>query len=50
MDRDEAFAWTSQMSSELFNGAEASDGMAAFLSKTPAPWIPQADSTGSENV
>ncbi len=41
MNRGEAFSWTSKLSSELFNGEEAAAGMSAFLSKTPAPWIPQ---------
>lgn len=43
MERDAAFEWTSKLSSELFNGEEAAAGMAAFLSKNPAPWIPVTD-------
>lgn len=39
MGRDEAFAWTAQMSARLFTSDEARAGMTAFLSKTPAPWV-----------
>jgi methylglutaconyl-CoA hydratase len=37
---DEAFAWTSQLSAELFGAEEAAAGMAAFLEKRPPPWAP----------
>ena len=30
-------------SPELFAGPEAAEGMAAYLEKRPAPWIPTAD-------
>lgn len=37
---EEAFAWTSQLSAELFGTDEAAAGMAAFLEKRPPPWAP----------
>lgn len=40
MQRDEAFAWTAQMSARLFTSEEARAGMTAFLTKSPAPWVP----------
>ena len=40
MSREEAFAWTAQMSARLFTSEEARAGMTAFLSKTAAPWVP----------
>ena len=43
MGLDEAFAWTQELSAELFAGPEAAQGMAAYLEKRPAPWIPTAD-------
>ncbi len=36
---DEAFAWTTQLSGELFASDEAREGMAAFLEKRPASWV-----------
>ncbi len=39
MDRDEAYAWTSELSAEMFRGPEASAGMAAFREKTRPPWV-----------
>lgn len=42
MDRDEAFAWTAQLSQELFGGAEANDGIAAFLARRSPPWASRA--------
>jgi methylglutaconyl-CoA hydratase len=44
---DEAFAWTSQLSGELFASDEAKEGMAAFLEKRKASWVqrwPEGDS------
>ena len=38
---DEAFAWTAAVSAALFRGEDAKEGMAAFLEKRPARWIPQ---------
>ena len=40
MSREEAFAWTAQMSARLFTSEEARAGMTAFLTKSPAPWAP----------
>jgi methylglutaconyl-CoA hydratase len=37
---DDAFAWTQQLSGELFRGDEAREGMGAFLEKRPASWVP----------
>jgi len=37
---DDAFAWTAPLSASLFRGDEAKEGMAAFLGKRPASWIP----------
>jgi methylglutaconyl-CoA hydratase len=39
MDLDEAFAWTTRLSGELFSREEAREGMAAFLEKRPAAWV-----------
>lgn len=41
MPRNEAFKWTAEVSAHLFNSDEARAGMTAFLSKQPAPWVPQ---------
>lgn len=43
--RDEAFTWAAEVSAALFTSPEAAEGMAAFLSKRPAAWVPDA-STG----
>ena len=43
MTIDEAFAWTGELSASLFRTDEAKEGMAAFLEKRPASWIPQPD-------
>jgi enoyl-CoA hydratase/carnithine racemase len=39
MSEEEAFAWTTQLSADLFHSDEAREGMAAFLEKRPAPWV-----------
>ncbi len=39
MSEEEAFAWTAQLSAELFQSDEAREGMAAFLEKRPASWV-----------
>ncbi len=39
MDVDAAFAWTSELSAELFTSDAAQEGMAAFLDKRPAAWV-----------
>ncbi len=44
MSTDEAFAWTAELSGALFRTDDAKEGMAAFLEKRPASWIPQPDS------
>lgn len=36
---DEAFAWTSELSAQLFASDEAGAGMRAYLEKRPAPWV-----------
>ncbi len=41
MDRAAGFAHTSALSAQLFSSPEAAAGMMAFLSRTPAPWVPQ---------
>ena len=41
MTTDEAFAWTAPLSADLFKGDDAKEGMAAFLEKRAASWIPQ---------
>lgn len=40
---DDAFAWTQQLSGELFRSDEAKEGMGAFLAKRPAAWVPPTD-------
>jgi len=41
MPIDEAFQWTKQLSSELFRGPEAREGMSAFMEKRRPPWAPE---------
>ena len=43
MEQKEAFAYTTQLSGELFRGEEAAEGMQAFLQKRPAAWAAEAD-------
>jgi 1,4-dihydroxy-2-naphthoyl-CoA synthase len=38
MSVDEAFAWTAEMSGDLFRTDEAREGMQAFLEKRPPNW------------
>lgn len=38
MERSEAFAWTAELSASLFAGAEAAEGMAAFVERRPPTW------------
>jgi len=40
MDIDDAFAWTAQLSAELFASDEAREGMSAYLEKRTPPWVP----------
>ena len=42
MSREAGFAHTSALSAQLFASPEAQAGMMAFLSRQPAPWVPQA--------
>ncbi len=44
MPRDDAFAWTAQVSSELFASDEARAGMSAFLERRTPPWAPEPSS------
>ncbi|MFB0978608.1 MAG: hypothetical protein QMC73_13155 [Myxococcota bacterium] len=39
MEQKEAFAWTAQLSGQLFKGEEAAEGMKAFLQKRKPAWI-----------
>lgn len=39
MSNDEGFAWTAQLSTNLFTSDEAKEGMRAFLEKRPASWV-----------
>jgi len=41
MPVNEAFRWTKQLSSELFRGAEAREGMSAFMNKRRPSWAPE---------
>lgn len=38
LPQQEAFAWTSSLSAELFSGEEAREGMSAFLGRRPPAW------------
>ncbi len=38
MEREAAFAWTSELSAGLFKGEEAAAGMKAFLKREKPPW------------
>jgi methylglutaconyl-CoA hydratase len=44
MPRDEAFAWTAEVSAGLFTSEEAREGMTAFLQRRSPAWAP-ADRT-----
>ncbi len=46
MDSEAAFSWTRALSSELFAGAEAAEGIGAFLQKRPPAWAPALDGPG----
>jgi methylglutaconyl-CoA hydratase len=41
LPRDEAFAFTSELSGSLFASSEAREGMSAFLERRTPPWAPQ---------
>jgi methylglutaconyl-CoA hydratase len=40
---DDAYAWTSRVSAELFHSDAAREGMAAFLEKRTASWVPRLE-------
>ena len=40
MERDDAFAWTAEVSAGLFTSSEAREGMTAFLEKRKPEWAP----------
>ncbi|MFZ8925712.1 MAG: enoyl-CoA hydratase/isomerase family protein [Candidatus Nanopelagicales bacterium] len=40
MTRDDAFAWTAEVSAGLFTSAEAREGMTAFIEKRKPEWAP----------
>jgi methylglutaconyl-CoA hydratase len=40
MTREDAFAWTAEVSAGLFTSAEAREGMTAFLEKRKPEWAP----------
>jgi len=44
LPRDEAFAWTAELSATLFASEEAAAGMAAFRDRTDPPWVPRPQS------
>jgi methylglutaconyl-CoA hydratase len=41
MSRDDAFAYTAELSAALFAGPEAAEGMAAFAQRRPPAWSPR---------
>jgi methylglutaconyl-CoA hydratase len=43
MDEGLAFAWAASLSAELFAGAEAAEGVRAYLDKRPPAWAPLDD-------
>lgn len=43
MSVDDAFAWTAQLSADLFRQDEALEGMAAFREKRPPSWVTELD-------
>jgi methylglutaconyl-CoA hydratase len=40
MPREDAFAWTAEVSAGLFTSSEAREGMTAFLEKRKPEWAP----------
>jgi methylglutaconyl-CoA hydratase len=48
MEQKDAFAYTSRLSADLFRGAEAAEGMKAFLEKRPARWANAGSADASE--
>jgi methylglutaconyl-CoA hydratase len=43
MSEEEAYAWTTRLSAELFHSDAAREGMTAFLEKRPPPWVTRVD-------
>ncbi len=43
LEREEAFGWTSDLSAERFESAEAAEGMAAFRERRAPSWTPSTD-------
>jgi methylglutaconyl-CoA hydratase len=41
MPVDRAYEWASELSGQLFASEEGQAGMAAYLEKRPAPWVPE---------
>ena len=39
---DDAMRWTAKLSAEMFQGADAQEGMKAYLEKRPPTWSPRA--------
>lgn len=46
MPRDQALAWTAEMSADLFASPEAGEGMAAYLAKRSPAWMPGSGGLG----
>lgn len=42
LGREEAYAYTAELSQRLFASPEAQEGIAAFRERRPAAWVPQA--------
>jgi methylglutaconyl-CoA hydratase len=47
MPIEDAFAWTSELSAQLFTTDDAKEGMASFLEKRPAAWVQPAPERGA---
>jgi methylglutaconyl-CoA hydratase len=41
MSLADGFAWTAQLSADLFGSPEAAEGMTAFLDRRPPSWAPR---------
>jgi methylglutaconyl-CoA hydratase len=48
MDRADAFAWAAETSRRLFEGPEASEGIAAFRDKRTPSWAPRPAAAGED--
>ena len=47
MPREDAFAFTGELSARLFGTDEAREGMTAYLEKRPAAWVPSRPDEGA---